>query len=108
MGMILIGCWAISTESKDELNITSTFIITRNDTLWVHTILHILNIHFCKKMFKMSTFTFEGFGIAKLVYGLDGLGSIPGSPRLFSSSHRPHRLWGPPSLLSHGGKATGA
>jgi hypothetical protein len=32
-------------------------------------------------------------------YGLDGLGSIPGSARFFFSPQLPDRLWGPPSLL---------
>jgi hypothetical protein len=34
-------------------------------------------------------------------YGLDGLGSIPGSARFFSSPQRPDRFWGPPNLLSN-------
>jgi hypothetical protein len=35
-------------------------------------------------------------------YWLDGLGSIPGSARFFSSSQRPDRLWGPPNFLYNG------
>jgi hypothetical protein len=34
-------------------------------------------------------------------YGLDGF-RVPVGSTLFSSSHRPDRLWGPPSLLSNG------
>jgi hypothetical protein len=37
-----------------------------------------------------------------LFHGLDGLGSIAGMPRFFSSLQYPDRLWGPPSLLSSG------
>jgi hypothetical protein len=34
------------------------------------------------------------------VYGLDGRGTISGREKIFSSSsQRPDRLWGPPSLL---------
>jgi hypothetical protein len=32
-------------------------------------------------------------------YGLNGLGSIPGRSKRFSSLQRPDRLWGPPSFL---------
>jgi hypothetical protein len=36
-------------------------------------------------------------------YELDGRGSIHGRGKRFVySPHRPHRLWGPPSLLSSG------
>jgi hypothetical protein len=35
-------------------------------------------------------------------YRLEGLGSIPGSARFFSSLQHPDRLWGPLSLLSNG------
>jgi hypothetical protein len=42
-------------------------------------------------------------GIAT-AYGLDGLVGVqvPIESRIFSSSQRPHRLWGPPSLLFNG------
>jgi hypothetical protein len=40
-------------------------------------------------------------GIA-MGYGLDGPDSIPGNAKMFSSSQRPDRLQGPPSLLSNG------
>jgi hypothetical protein len=32
---------------------------------------------------------------------MDGMGSIPGSARLFSSPQCPDQLWGSPSLLSN-------
>jgi hypothetical protein len=38
-------------------------------------------------------------------YGLDDRGvgvRVPVGSRIFSSPHRPERLWGPPSLLSNG------
>jgi hypothetical protein len=35
-------------------------------------------------------------------YGLDGLGLIPGSARIFFSPQHPDRLWDPPNLLSNG------
>jgi hypothetical protein len=44
---------------------------------------------------------FSSVGIAT-VYGVDSKGSIPGSARFFSSSQRPDRLWGRPSLISDG------
>jgi hypothetical protein len=43
-------------------------------------------------------------GIA-IVYGLDDRGfgvPVPTGSRIFSSPHRPNRLYGPPSLLSSG------
>jgi hypothetical protein len=46
-------------------------------------------------------------------YRLDGRGigvRVPVWSRIFISSYRPDRLWGPPNLLfnGYGGKATGA
>jgi hypothetical protein len=38
-------------------------------------------------------------------YGLDDRGvgvRVPVGSRIFSSSNRPERLWGPPNLLSNG------
>jgi hypothetical protein len=60
------------------------------------------------KLFLLLLMIFRSYdsvvGIAT-VYGLDvrGVGvRVPVGPIIFSSSRRPDRLWGPPSLLSNG------
>jgi hypothetical protein len=43
-----------------------------------------------------------GTGIAQLLAGRPGVGvRVPVGSMIFRSQRRPHRLWGPPSLLSN-------
>jgi hypothetical protein len=63
--------------------------------------LHISLIVHCSRIYYVLDFI---FGIAT-GYMQDGRGvgvRVPVGTRIFSSSRRPDRLWGPPSLLSKG------
>jgi hypothetical protein len=67
-----------------------------------------LRLAFCgsvKLLFEIFLFRLNNFKIyvcQSTDYGLDNLGSIPGTARFFFSPQRPARVWGPLSLLSNG------
>jgi hypothetical protein len=109
--------------------LTFSFILTGNPklielicTIYLYLLSH-LTFYFRNKsyillhIFVASVSRDSLAGIAT-GYGLDdrGIGvRVPVGSRIFSSPRRPHRLWGPPCLLSNayreffpGGKAVGA
>jgi hypothetical protein len=64
---------------------------------------HFMHLWIWLKIFTFTDYKWSWDSSVGIVvgYGLDGLGSIPGSARFFSYPQHPDQFWGPPSLLSN-------